>query len=222
MPSNALLASAEKPAGPVTCATTPSGESCRGKPPELVDGVDQHLFVSAREDRNRHDRPRAVLRDATAADVPPTPGMSVSANARRRSSIALAGPRVEAVRVAEDDDRRRDVARRELARGLEHLHRLRLPGEEARRLVLLRALELADERAERHDREQPQRQDGELGAPARHEVGEHSHVRPPARRVMDATVPWTSHRTTAGRDRGRALLVRTTGATRTSRTAPGS
>ena len=87
MPSNALLASAEKPAGPVTCATAPSGSPSEAS-----------RRSSSTASINTSSSPPARIGtvtiapvpsfETTAADVPPAPGMSLSANARRRSSIA--------------------------------------------------------------------------------------------------------------------------------------
>ncbi len=87
MPSNALLASAEKPAGPVTCAATPSG-----KPAAAIVRSSSTASISS------SSSPPAAIgtvtitpvpsSEGTGGDVASAPGMSVSAKACRFLTIS--------------------------------------------------------------------------------------------------------------------------------------
>ena len=144
MPSKTLIASAEKPAPPVTFDLQPAAVVRRALA-HRVDGVDDRVGLAVALDLRDDERRVAVARERRlAAERRASPELlAVEARAVARDDRAVGGrqPAVAAI----DDDQRRELAALQALGDLERLGRLGVAGQERGRLVLLRVGELARE-----------------------------------------------------------------------------
>ena len=164
MPLNTLIASAEKPAGPVTAVWRPSGASANRPRRSSTASV------------RMSDSPSGTSTGAiTIAALPswerigcdgePVCSGGSFATSARNAWIAAVSCAVRPALAREDDDGLGDVGRAELVEHVQHAGGLGVAGQEARRLVLLRVLELAGRLADGQHDQDPDREDDPLAHP---------------------------------------------------------
>ncbi len=165
------IASAEKPAGPVTFASRPPGRVGELRL-DVVGRVDQTVgglgVSAARVDRGGQQRGRAVPRDDRRDGLADSlTALGVDRRARAVDRRAIGGG--QTALATKDRDRIGLIGRREVLQRLQRLDGFRAARQIIDRLVLLRVLELARQRTDRDGDQQPDTDHGELrAAPSGH------------------------------------------------------